>query len=1154
MFLTPVSSLNKFPYDPKTSSFNKSILDLKYNEQTPAILRSVCWMREIFAVPILTENEAYDPICANLMNLINIVAPARYNKFSILDSRSNTCNGNYLEFCKQLSECGFPLENLPKSKQVLFQSETVRILLAEAILWLQNEYEKNGIRKLDQNSTRSFYIYKKSNIGQSEKKEQREESVFDERSNQNVNFQINPNIHTKERDDLGGKISNIFWDFSTKPNKQSTQNKGNTKNPNIEKKKKKEKKKKRKKKREMEKRREKKVKNKKTIRRYSFDKDRILMSKNQTLQECQKWDFQSKRLSQSLKKYSGYQIWGIDNYPERNNKKKKKKSRNKSISSSITCDTSSVNTISTPSESSVTSSITTISEESDQNEILKILSSEENSKKEVITLNRKVFQNSINKKSKGKYSKNKKHKKKNSLRKKKKKKSKRGKETRSEKEKEKEKKIERGKGKGKENKGRRGSKGRRKKKRKEQQQQIKKNLNSIDYYLRKKRGVDKRTLKEKERKLYSNFNYNFGKGKKIRHRKQSKSQKRHKSRSKSGNRSLKSGEDTGEFYGFFDPNNSITRKQTFKHKLKSINKKDNNKKTKRGGSWKEKKRKKDKEKNKLNFANNNNHHYNQKNDKRVVACQGGERGKGKIITDSEVELKDEEFVDQSFSGMSNFYSSEDCNEETSEINRIFRFQELQEINKKKKIKNSNKNKYKNHETKLENEKERERRKKGGKYKVKGKGKNGDDYHGGRNNDISSTGNNNLNNKKAKGKSKNYNSNKKKNRSKSKKKEKKLQNFKQYIYEYDPDYLPKLKNDEYEFEIIDYLNNNSHYFNSRLGTIFKNENRNPKSIYIYEIYFLIQYLFFSNQETNQLENQVKYSQPITNTLNKKIQKSYETAKNLLKVGIIKFNIISNLKTDLTHRKAELYLKKTHLEIVYLNPYEKHRRSWSKGMSFGINKIHTGVVSLEILQRNVYDKFTFENRFEKMVAIFLMIMFILNQGRKKVIGYNPRVKEINFNFFFNSKYIPLPIHPNEKFLELYSDISIINTVTNQDSILPNYWELGGVNFLVSIAVNREYPIVSGHIKILPDKLKIGIMGNTSIKVSYTNNITTYKNPDNNKIFRLNWEKFNLKGQKREEGIICIALSNRDRKLIIQSILYFLQKWSERLNNKKGKKRKK
>ncbi|KAJ6240693.1 nnp-1 protein putative nuclear protein 1 nop52 [Anaeramoeba flamelloides] len=309
-----------------------------------------------------------------------------------------------------------------------------------------------------------------------------------------------------------------------------------------------------------------------------------------------------------------------------------------------------------------------------------------------------------------------------------------------------------------------------------------------------------------------------------------------------------------------------------------------------------------------------------------------------------------------------------------------------------------------------------------------------------------------------------------------------------------------------------------------------------------------------------------------------------SQNIMRLGTARFKILYRDSHKKEFEKAELFLKKTHLEIRLLkkknrkhkkkkknnhqnknnnnnnsneekdqntkNPnIEKYRRSWSKKMVFAIHKINTKIISLEIFERNLFECFQFRSRYHKTVATFSMILFIISQGKRRTIGYNPKVKTIDAKHL-STKFIPLPIVPNEQFLDLYEDINKLKQ-SRISLIFPKFWYPHGVNFLVNVVVSRQYPIVSGYLKIRKDRLIVGIKGSNTINIHFRNQLQLSKNKDNIKIIKIFWHKMNFKFQKTQEKNIIIAMSIVESNLIIKTINHFIKQWNELEIAKKFKK---
>ncbi|KAJ3448579.1 nnp-1 protein putative nuclear protein 1 nop52 [Anaeramoeba flamelloides] len=557
--------------------------------------------------------------------------------------------------------------------------------------------------------------------------------------------------------------------------------------------------------------------------------------------------------------------------------------------------------------------------------------------------------------------------------------------------------------------------------------------------------------------------------------------------------------------------------------------------SKRKNKHKHKKKDQDKDKNQTKLQSEQN--FNEGN---ILFIQQSSQSTSVITIDESWEVtteRTEESLFGDFSGLS----------EDEENGYNFIKKSLKRKNSKKKKKHKHKNRKRKKKIKKESEtKKEEKGKRKGKMKGKGKGIVKEKEKESRNN------NNNNNN----------NENKDEFEITSKK-QKQLQTINKKSN--DSQMNLKLQTGEFEFEVIDFRNPNSIYLMNNLRTILNKKNRQPETPYILENYFSLNVL---NDWQNNKKKNIKSKYEFINESNDLIANCHLISKNILKIGIARFQLEISLyqknakKNNSTKRwyQSEMLLTKSCIIFSIPELRIKNKIKWTRHFLLYTHKVDPRAGLIESLKNKIFYRLRFESKFLKWVTFLTIIQFSMNRSNKKLFAVNPPCQSIMVEELF-SNYVPLPIMPNKKFLRNYSNVSKqqINTIFHNDNdygeygenknqenrenqIYQNYHDKGGVNFLISVVMNRECPIIPGHLKIRHNKLKIGVMLKTAFNISFEKNIRIFSHPISNRILRLSFDSMDL----QNEGIILIALTKFERVLIFGTLLFFIEQYSKNKKN--------
>ncbi|KAJ3434737.1 protein unc-13 [Anaeramoeba flamelloides] len=356
---------------------------------------------------------------------------------------------------------------------------------------------------------------------------------------------------------------------------------------------------------------------------------------------------------------------------------------------------------------------------------------------------------------------------------------------------------------------------------------------------------------------------------------------------------------------------------------------------------------------------------------------------------------------------------------------------------------------------------------------------------------------------------------------------------------------KLQEGEYPFELFNLENmGGSIYCRNNLKATFLNLNKSTHNWYIYEMSFGMNLLNGKNPKSLLKKSGVSDKNVCIHKTYKSALKSYQIAKDYLKLGRVRITLKLSHTKHLNYEHAHLVIDQSGFK-VFNNCYDQIAfHKWKTLYSYGINKLNLNLASIEIFQSSVFYKVQFESSLEKWITLFTLILFNMNAMKKnnKIIGKNEN-KALHDPNQFRILSFPQLIYPNKKFLEKLSDFSQIDQKNTSNSI-NQYWENGGVNFEICLLIKKQYPVQPSFLKLRKNKLKIFTEDLTKLSINWNQGIKVYKYSLNRKLFRLVWIK-NNKQYNREPSIIILTKSGSDRSLIYRSIYYFAKQY--KLSNK-------
>ncbi|KAJ3426164.1 cardiomyopathy-associated protein [Anaeramoeba flamelloides] len=364
---------------------------------------------------------------------------------------------------------------------------------------------------------------------------------------------------------------------------------------------------------------------------------------------------------------------------------------------------------------------------------------------------------------------------------------------------------------------------------------------------------------------------------------------------------------------------------------------------------------------------------------------------------------------------------------------------------------------------------------------------------------------------------------------------------------------RLAKGEHNYEILAYTSSNTEYFSRNLKEIFNIKKKSPnKYWYIYTVFFILNYLDeWKKQGNSNLLRGIR-DKALGKKYEKFVQRAYSDAKDFAKNGKAIFKCFIGEPNSQTFRQGELKILKKGV-VINLTNMKGHfyKKKLSESMTFSVHKTDPFVISYEILKPPKCFPIKFQSEFDKILATMTLIYFIKNRGDKKKIGHNPYNGKPHS---VTQRVLPPLEIPNRKFKKLISGTDYVNMKGNAKEILAKYYKQGGVNFLIAIINIKEYPLVSGYIKVRENEIKIGCKKTTLFSVPFAQKPILMKNPNDKKLFLIRWVQNAMCGTSSEPAVSVMCKTVSERSLITKSIMYFIQNWQDKEKIKRNKKKSK
>ncbi|KAJ6234713.1 myb-like protein x [Anaeramoeba flamelloides] len=211
-------------------------------------------------------------------------------------------------------------------------------------------------------------------------------------------------------------------------------------------------------------------------------------------------------------------------------------------------------------------------------------------------------------------------------------------------------------------------------------------------------------------------------------------------------------------------------------------------------------------------------------------------------------------------------------------------------------------------------------------------------------------------------------------------------------------------------------------------------------------------------------------------------------------------------------------------------------------------------------------------DKRVFIFMLMIYIRSNGRDPVILNNPKTSIPSNELLNFIVYQPLFYPQDQKDLDCVYSLENIrniknlsrnknknknqkNEAKNSKTILKNFWNKGQIIFLLHIIVGRIVPLHS--VLLIIDHHSINLqlsLKQQKIQFHFSDNIEISADLTRDRCFELRKITSQIKKQKKFR---LVAISNGQRKSVIDAISFFYKQWNLRYfvknvkNNKKKKK---
>ncbi|KAJ3447838.1 hypothetical protein M0812_00311 [Anaeramoeba flamelloides] len=365
-----------------------------------------------------------------------------------------------------------------------------------------------------------------------------------------------------------------------------------------------------------------------------------------------------------------------------------------------------------------------------------------------------------------------------------------------------------------------------------------------------------------------------------------------------------------------------------------------------------------------------------------------------------------------------------------------------------------------------------------------------------------------------------------------------------------------------FENIPHLNTLSDYLVTDLSIIYnkkkkeqkKTKNLIPSDESVYLVFFILNTL--DNWSSNNREKSINFQNgELGEFYDELTQECVSDTKNIGKLGEMIFPCqLCQYKNEIKNNvKVEIEINKKIIKICAPDrstQYFKSDLTTLLDLSINIVKDNYLIAFSLALKEQTEKPFdciiSFSQENELATCLSTILYFIKNKSQKNVLGYNPPTEEDVKDF--SSRVFPILRIPNKKFLKLMSSMERVDMSSNPKDILKQYYENNGVNFLITIVTNNDFPLAPGYIQIRKKRISVFKEKNLIQTIPFSGRPVIYKSEKNSGLFRIQWEKNRACRASTDTSVTFLCKRSSERSLISRSISFFASNW--RNNNEKKK----
>ncbi|KAJ3443812.1 delta adaptin-related [Anaeramoeba flamelloides] len=368
-------------------------------------------------------------------------------------------------------------------------------------------------------------------------------------------------------------------------------------------------------------------------------------------------------------------------------------------------------------------------------------------------------------------------------------------------------------------------------------------------------------------------------------------------------------------------------------------------------------------------------------------------------------------------------------------------------------------------------------------------------------------------------------------------------------------------DERYFENAPHLNTLSDYLVAELSNIYsqkKTEEENGKMIPSDETIYLIFFLLNTLDEwnTNIRETSITFRNGELGEFYDGLSKDcVSDTINIGKLGEMTFpcELYQKKGENKNNEKVEIEINKKIIKVCTVDHsvrYFKSDLNTSLDISINVNgENYYMALSIGSNEKKTVENFDcivkFSQENQLATCLSTILYFINNKGKKNVIGNNPPTpREVQD---YSSRVYPILRAPNKKFEKLLSSVESVDMSSNPQNILNKYYQNNGVNFLITIITNNEFPLTPGYIEIRKKKLKVYKAKSLYQTIPFSGRPVTYKSEKNICLFRLQWERNRACRAATDTTITFLAKRSKERSLISRSISFFASNYRKHYEKK-------